>query len=153
MNITEVTAQPAATTVSSEDISPDTMLTVYGKDTKIPQLEEVAVTTSNKSILKCFGEMTLDEAKHVFVATWMSMVNTLEKATVDEMYEEKGEAWQNLCDDIVLFYVARSIVFKNPIPIKDPSSKTDAGEEGENNHSISEQDEQPKQLEVPTLSG
>lgn len=76
---------------------------------------EVIVETSNKSVVENVKIMMADKegAKANFMGTW--------KATRDlnipELYAEQGERWANFNADVVLFAVARFVLFGKHIPL------------------------------------
>ena len=77
--------------------------------------KDVIVETPNEDVVSGVERMMADKeaAKACFVGAW--------KATRDlnipEMFAEKGEKWENFCDDVVLFAVARFVLFGKHIPL------------------------------------
>jgi hypothetical protein len=74
--------------------------------------EDVLVETDFNNFTKTMKNMTKEQATGVFKGTWENLKNI----DVDKIYQEKGEAWGNFCDDIMLFYCARFVLFKVPAP-------------------------------------
>ena len=96
------------------DVVPDKSLRkkkVYlsGKDVGY---EDVFVETDYDYFTKTMKKMTKKDATMLFKATW----DCLKNIEVDKIYREQGEAWRNFCDDIVLFYCARFVLFNIPAP-------------------------------------
>ena len=85
--------------------------------------EDVIVQTTPKSMLDMTERMTMPEANMIFKQTWEAIKAT-NTATA---YAEQGEAWDNLLDDICLFYVARQKLFGKPWPVMDPPDEWLAG--------------------------
>lgn len=76
---------------------------------------DVIVETHNDDVVFGVERMTANKelAKACFVGAW--------KATRDlnipELYAEQGEKWKTFCDDVVLFAVARFVLFGKHIPL------------------------------------
>ena len=81
-----------------------------GADVGMP---EVLVKTKGASFKKLCDDITKEDAKRTFKQIWLS----IKAVDVDKAFAEQGEEWQNLCDDIALFYACRLRLFDMPAPI------------------------------------
>ena len=84
---------------------------------EIEGLTDICIETTHSYIedgVKDFENM--DKQKKQFI--FFSMLSNILKhrGKIDEIYN-KDRIWQNLCDDIVLYYCARVVMFNKPIPL------------------------------------
>jgi hypothetical protein len=79
------------------------------------------VETSLAEIKKCIGEFKADTAyaKAAFIGTHKAIFKYTTKS-LDVEYEKQSEAWENWCADIMLYFCARSALFKSPVPLTTP---------------------------------
>ena len=82
---------------------------VSGRDAGLP---EVIVEIKYEIIDKTVKGMNKRDASKAFKMAW----DALKQVDVDKAYNEQGKDWENLMDDIIMFYCARLILFKIPIP-------------------------------------
>jgi len=85
---------------------------------------DVIVKTTHKEFSKIveeFEEMTLDDLKKIFVSIYY---NIKKITNIDEIYLVQP-IWSNLMGDCALFYAARWVLFKKPIPLVEESSVKD----------------------------
>ena len=77
---------------------------------------QVLVKTPHKefeeNLEKCEAEMSREQAAAVFKKAW----SIIKKTDIDKIYDVQP-AWGNFCDDIVIFFAMRWILFKKPVPI------------------------------------
>ena len=81
-----------------------------GKDVFLP---DVCVKIEMDNFCKMIETTSKDEAALIFPQVWKSLKNV----DTDKLYREKGEAWDNLMDDIPIFYACRFVLFKTPAPV------------------------------------
>lgn len=76
---------------------------------------DVAVATTTTKISKTFDWLSdkPDKPAVVFASAWKA----IKAVNADELYRRGGRAWQDLMDDIVIFYVARQMLFNKPVPV------------------------------------
>lgn len=77
------------------------------------------IKTTSSEVEDCFKRMkenTHEEVKAVYVGS-ISFLRTYNKEKLIELHNEKTKNWENWCNDVLLFYVSRQILFKRPIPI------------------------------------
>lgn len=94
---------------------------------------DVLVETTNKYMIDCLQRLKAQlqkDGKDEFLAVFRSITKALLSANVDEIYmhmklgrESAKKAWQNLCDDAILYAVCKHILYKRPIVIVKPSEK------------------------------
>jgi hypothetical protein len=83
---------------------------VSGRDVFLP---DVTVKTSYDEFLQQIKTTTKGQATHIFPQVW----NNIKNVDVDKLYEEQGQAWTDLCNDIVIYYVCRYKLFNTPAPV------------------------------------
>jgi hypothetical protein len=85
---------------------------------EIEGLTGIAIKTTHKYIadgLKDFEKMNKEKKQFIFCSMLSNILKY--RGKIDKIYN-KGRVWQNLCDDIVLYYCARVVMFNKPIPLK-----------------------------------
>jgi hypothetical protein len=86
-------------------------LYVCGHDAGFPDL---VVKTDEKTLRGLLTRSkNKSDAKQVFGSAWKA----IKGVQIDELYQRRGEDWQNFCDDIVIFLCCRQILFGTPIPV------------------------------------
>ena len=90
------------------EVIPDTIL-ISGHDAYHPN---VGVRTTKKKLLKLLSQPK-NEAIIVFTSVW----EVIKNANVDKLYRLGGKAWSDFCEDIVIYYACRFILFGTPIPV------------------------------------
>lgn len=85
------------------------IIEISGCDAFMP---DVIVRTTVGCIRRTMKEMSKKEARHTFTGVW----NAIKNVNTDELYAEQGERWQNLMDDILLYYICRYKIFGTPFP-------------------------------------
>lgn len=98
---------------------PHQRLQFSGIDAGFPEL---VVETTADSVSKQLKSLKrhLKQSKIQFFLTLKSIEKALSIAKEKDfltMYEEQGEPWQNLMDDVMLYYCSRFLLFKTPMPI------------------------------------
>jgi hypothetical protein len=77
--------------------------------------DPVVVQTTNKHI-----KNSIEKLKKKDKTELINMSNKVYRdilaVDVDSIYNKKQE-WQNFCDDIILVYVTRNILYNSPIPV------------------------------------
>lgn len=81
-------------------------------------LEQLSVKTSNENIVNTIKHITKD-SKDNKIKVFSSVLSSLleYRWKVKELYEKGGVSWQNVLDDLVLYYCYRAILFNKAIPI------------------------------------
>jgi hypothetical protein len=95
------------------DISKKGNKTLYvcGHDAGFPDL---VVKTDEKTLRGLLSKSkNKSDAKQVFGQVWRA----IKDVQIDELYQRRGEDWQNFCDDIVIFMCCRQNLFGTPIPV------------------------------------
>lgn len=98
--------------VLSPPSNPKQSLFVSGRDAFHP---DVSVET-NWSVIKPILEECLAD-KQMAAASFKGTWTNLKNANTDKLFADKGQAWQDFCDDLVLYYCARVALFKMPMPM------------------------------------
>jgi hypothetical protein len=80
-------------------------------------------TTPNKlmEVWSGFGENTCEEIMAIFAGS-SAFLRTYNRAKLIELHREKTTNWDNWCDDVMLFYTTRQILFQRKIPIIKPEN-------------------------------
>ena len=81
-----------------------------GADALLP---DVIIQTTMEQIEDMINTTTKEDAKMIMSQVW----NAIKNVNVDAIYAEKGQAWSNLMDDILIFYTCRFVLFNMPMPI------------------------------------
>jgi hypothetical protein len=84
-----------------------------------PEFKYFLIETTPNKIMECwsgFGENTPKEIMAVYVGSY-NFLRTYNKEKLIEMYNEKSKNWSNWCDDVMLFYATRNILFGQKIPV------------------------------------
>jgi len=84
------------------------MVRVSGRDAGH---EQVTIITKFSTIQK-WCKMNKRDAAQTFKSTWECLKNV----DVPKIYNEMGEDWKHFCDDLILFYCARFVLFNVPVP-------------------------------------
>jgi len=76
---------------------------------------DVAVATTTTKMAETFDWLIdkPDKPAFVFACAWKA----IKAANSDDLYRRGGRAWNDFMDDIVIFYVARQLLFNKPVPI------------------------------------
>jgi hypothetical protein len=72
----------------------------------------VAIDTTHQEIMEM-----LSEPKKECRAILPQVKRALMNKDIDKMYNEKGEEWQDFCNDVALYYTCRMVVYGTIIPI------------------------------------
>jgi tRNA U34 5-methylaminomethyl-2-thiouridine-forming methyltransferase MnmC len=72
----------------------------------------VAVRAKHKDILD-----VLKETKENCMRSMLSALKHTRNVDIDKIYNENGQAWQDFCDDVAIYYAARFKVTNKLIPI------------------------------------
>jgi hypothetical protein len=75
-------------------------------------MPEVIVQTTHATVEEMINKYSKKVCKNVFPKVW----NVLKNTNVDATYNEGGEAWSNLMDDILIFYICRHKLFGTLLP-------------------------------------
>jgi len=76
----------------------------------------VALKHPHKQLQQFVEDIKKETKKEL--ATMIKRVWVVIKLTdVEKAFKEQGQAWGNLCDDILIFYAYRWVLFNKPIPI------------------------------------
>jgi hypothetical protein len=80
-------------------------------------MEDVAIKTTNETIKAWMKLMAKDNNNidKIFKEYFKRMVCYTE--TKDEIYEKGGKDWDDLSDDVMIYYCARALKFKKAIPV------------------------------------
>ena len=73
---------------------------------------DVFVQTTYTQIKELMRTTSREEAKIIFPQVW----NVLKNTDTDVVYARGGEDWDNLMQDIIIYYVARFKLFGTPMP-------------------------------------
>lgn len=84
-------------------------LTLSGHDAFHP---DVAVQTTRQELERMLDTITKDEACVMFPRIWAAIKNI----DAGALYRRGGKRWNNFCNDIVIYYVCRNILFGKLIP-------------------------------------
>jgi hypothetical protein len=79
------------------------------------------IQTHSEKVMDCYIDLkneTLQNVKAVYIGAICSL-KVYNKEKLIELHTEKSDKWQNWCDDVLLFYVSRLILFNERIPIID----------------------------------
>jgi len=95
-------------TVLSEASTPE-ILYISGADCFKP---DVIVQTTHKEIKKIMNDISKNDAKTIFPQVWGALKNT----DTDTAYARGGKEWDNLMEDIIIYYVCRFKLFGTPMP-------------------------------------
>jgi hypothetical protein len=76
----------------------------------------VAIKHPHKQ-LQQFIEDIKKEPKQEWARVFKRVWAVIKLTDVEKAYEKQGEAWGNLCDDIIIFYAYRWLLFNKPIPL------------------------------------
>jgi hypothetical protein len=79
-------------------------------------LTDIRVMTTHSYIFKALDDIKKGNVRDMYCFFLKKMVLYSQKDT-DKIYAKQGKAWQNMCDDIVLYYCCRVVLFKKPIPV------------------------------------
>lgn len=84
---------------------------------QVEGFEDVAVATTNNEVEGILGMFlkNIPHTKQVFAGTYKEIIK--HRGKTDELYEKGGDEWDNFCNDVVLWSVARCVLLKKPIPI------------------------------------
>lgn len=94
--------------VLSEASTPETLY-ISGTDCFKP---DVFVQTTHKHIKDLMEMTTKNDAKRIFPQVW----NVLKNTDTDTVYARGGGDWDNLMEDIIIYYVCRFRLFGTPMP-------------------------------------
>jgi hypothetical protein len=89
-----------------------------------PEFAGFLIETSPNMIMECwsgFGENTPKEIMAVYVGSY-NFLRTYNKEKLIELHKEKSKNWSNWCDDVLLFYATRNILFGQKIPVIQPEN-------------------------------
>ena len=59
---------------------------------------------------------SLEDKQSVYIGS-ISFLRTYNKEKLIELHSEKTKNWENWCNDVLLFYVSRFILYGDSIPI------------------------------------
>jgi hypothetical protein len=93
-----------------DDVPRSTVLYVFGRDAGHP---DVIVQTTSGEIEDVLVDLTMERAKSVFPQIW----NNIKNVNTDMLYNKRGQEWTDFCNDLILFYCYRTVLFKSPIPV------------------------------------
>jgi hypothetical protein len=79
-------------------------------------LKDIRVITSDSHIQERLEGIRERGVKMTYLHALKLMVEYSQKDT-DKIYKKQGKIWQNMCEDIVIYYCCRVLLFKKPIPI------------------------------------
>ncbi len=85
-------------------------LTISGADAFHP---DVFIKTTRQELDQVMDEITLDIAKRILPNVWRA----IKAADKDAIYRRGGKKWDDFCNQIVLYYIARFRVFGLPFPM------------------------------------
>jgi hypothetical protein len=113
-NVTTVPMSAGSGVAGRIDSSVPMQIIISGDDCGHP---DVALATTTTCIEKTGDYLKLQHIKPaaVFASVWKA----IKAANSDDLYRRGGRAWKDFMDDIVIFYVARQMLFNKPIPIVD----------------------------------
>ncbi len=77
--------------------------------------DPVVVETTNKNIKNILENLKNKDKREVIVLS-NKVYKMILSTDTDSIYNKKKE-WGNFCDDIVIVYVARHLLYNSPIPI------------------------------------
>ena len=82
--------------------------------------EYYIMTTDSKikTLISDIESSSKEENKHIYRSVYLS-ITQYSTDKLQEAYVLKNDSWQNWCDDVVIFYVTRLILFNKHIPIND----------------------------------
>lgn len=75
--------------------------------------DDCAVLTTHGRIKELLATLTKEQARAVFIGAY----NEWRGVDTDALHAAGGEPWNNFTHDIVLFYVARHLLFGRRIPV------------------------------------
>jgi hypothetical protein len=81
-----------------------------GKDCFLP---DVLVSTTRKEIEDMVNTTSKADAKIIFPRVW----NAIKKIDTDAVYRRGGADWNNLMNDVLIYYVCRYRLFGTPMPM------------------------------------
>lgn len=78
--------------------------------------KNAGVEIPNEKVLQCIREFMADKkgAAVCLKGAWEATRNL----NIKRLYKKKGQAWQDFCDDVVLFNCASFVLFGKAIPIR-----------------------------------
>ena len=77
------------------------------------------VKTTSVEVEDCYKNMinnSLEDKQAVYIGS-ISFLRTYNKEKLIELHTEKTKNWENWCNDVLLFYVSRFILYGDSIPI------------------------------------
>jgi len=96
--------------LDTDAIADNQIIYISGHDAFLP---DVVVRTTMECIRRNMEQISKEEARLTFTTIW----NAIKNVNTDELYAEQGERWQDLMDDIVLYYVCRYKIFGTAFPV------------------------------------
>ena len=79
-------------------------------------LKDIRVITMHQHIQDTLDGINEHGVKDTYIHALKLMVEYSQKDT-DKIYKKKGKVWQDMCEDIVIYYCCRALLFKKPIPV------------------------------------
>lgn len=95
----------------------ETVATISGQIFVSCDITKLAVATTHTEITDYLTILSRkqEHARFVFEGTLRNIVGNKDK--IDALFEKGGKEWNDLCNDVVLYYCARCLIQKRPIPI------------------------------------
>lgn len=118
-NTGEVLKFPLITQKGSiQDDNTEEEIYISSKDIGFPDIVVKSTNTQVSKLCKKCAKLGRANACRMM----NDIYKEIKDKNVDQLYQEKGTEWQNLVDDIVLFYCARFAAFKMRMPVVDKST-------------------------------
>ena len=84
-----------------------------------PKLAEYGVKTTHEEVTDLIAESkgdSINNTRSMYAGSLRNLTQWSE-AELNTHYQQKNQHWINFCNDVLIFYVARHMIFKKEIPI------------------------------------
>ena len=98
---------------TQEDFEDDIYLTAVEVDERY---EDIIVSTTKKVIEDCLKEIESSSKEDKLFFLYKSR-KCAREVDIDEIYNDGGQKWRNFCDDVLIYYCLRFILFDMHFPI------------------------------------
>lgn len=88
------------------------------------EFEGFLIKTTPNELMECwtrYENYTLEEIMAIYVGSY-SFLRAFNREKLIELHNTKTKNWENWCNDVIIYYASRNILFQNKIPVIEPKS-------------------------------